>query len=181
MRLLLSAACTLSLLAHAASAQSVPPTAEPALGDTILQLNVEGGRYMELETGTVGNPIDLAAELAIERINEHPKWAARSSVCVRNASSDYQACVHVSQRYSDGRELVVNRTLYKDHGKTLVSSEPVQGSFEVGSKIAIGVRSGADTIEFKVGAGPWLMQALPFSPKSVYMSCSSALCRLLLR
>ena len=182
MRPILYALCiALSLPAGSATAQAVQAMEEPAPGDAALWINAPGGKYHDFETGTFGDPVNLKAELTLERVNPHPKWAARAGVCVHGAASDYRACVHASRLYEGSSELQVSKSLYKDDGRTLVASEPVAGTFSVGSRMRIELRSGADTVEFKVGDGPWMMQALPFSPQTVKLSCSSALCRLRLR
>jgi len=147
-------------------------------GDSLLLLNVSAGHYRSFLLETAGGPLDEHIELSIEKANPDPKWAPSSMICVTAKSSSYEACLRFTARDPGASTVYGSRLLFKDDKKTLLSQEPVPGSFTMGKAVRIALRSGPDTVEFKVDDGAWLMQALPFSPEAVRLNCSSALCKL---
>jgi hypothetical protein len=156
----------------------IGPLDDVAPGDSLLLLNVTAGHYQSLLLETVGDSIDEHVELSIEKANPDPKWAPSSMVCVTAKSSSHEACLRITARKPGASEVTVIRLLFKDDKKTLLSQEPVPGNFTMGKPVRIALRSGPDTVEFKVDGGAWLKQALPFTPEAVRLNCSSALCKL---
>jgi len=153
------------------------PVATTAPVNAAIVLDVPGGFFHSFLINTVEKPIAETIELRIDKRNEHPKWVPGGTVCVTAASTSYEACVRVAARASSGNELLVARILFdKRDKKGLVSLDPVAGSYKMGDKVRMAVRSGPDSVEFKLGEGPWLMQALPFTPETLVLNCSSAVC-----
>jgi hypothetical protein len=153
------------------------PVEEMPLGDAVVVMNVSGGQFQRLLLESVRDPIEERIELTIDKRNRDPQWAPSGMVCAVVKASTYEACLRISAKEADSDVLYATRLFFKDNKKTLVSQEPVPGTFEMGDRIEIALRSGPDRIEFKVGDGAWLTQALRFPPEAVRLICSSAQCR----
>ena len=153
------------------------PAEEMAQGDALIVMNVSGGHFQRLLLESVGNPIEERIELTIDKRNRDPQWGPSGMVCAVVKASSYEACLRISAREANSDVLYATRLFFKDNKKTLLSQEPVPGTFAMGDRIGIALRSGPDRIEFKVGDGAWLMQALPIPPEAVRLICSSAQCR----
>ena len=175
MRLILASLCI--ALSLAACATTTPPPGI-AVGESVLLLNVEGGKFEEFRSMTVGTPIEQTVDLAIERVNPDPRWLPLASVCARSADFEHSTCVHLSALYKGSSDLMLTRKLYQDRGATMLLREPLPGKYSLGEPVTIGLRSGPNMIELKVGKNPWQMHSLPFTPETVYLICSSALCML---
>ncbi|MGX4641709.1 hypothetical protein [Massilia sp. SYSU DXS3249] len=179
MRSILLGACS-ALVAGLACAQTVPSHEQLAQSQSLMWLNVKGGQFQSLVVDSFDSPVEIKMELTLERANPHPKWVPGSSVCVVDKSSDHQACVRIAAYNAEADGVYAYKTFHKttDGRTTMLTHEPIAGQFKMGSKIRVAVRSGADSVEFKVEDGAWLMQALPFTPHALRLLCSSALCKL---
>ena len=173
---LLGAWCV--VIAGPACAQTVPQAEALAPRQSLMLLNVSGGKFQSYVLETAGKPVEQNLELTIESVNPDPEWAASAMICAVAKSSTYEACLRVSKRDRNSTALSAARLFFKDEKRMLLSQDPVAGNFEVGNKIRIALRSRSDAVEFKVDDGAWLMQALPFTPEALRLVCSSALCKL---
>lgn len=179
MRSILIGACG-ALVAGLASAQGVPSNEQLAQNQSLMWLNVPGGHFQSLLLDSFDASVQMDVELTLESANPHPKWVPGATLCVAGKASDHEACVHIAAYNGQSTGVYAYRSLNKTQGgrSTRVSQEPIAGEFRMGEKIHVAVRSRADSVEFKVGNGPWLMQALPFTPQALRLVCSSALCKL---
>ena len=174
MRSIMFACCT--VFAGMAGAQ-VPTVASSAPVNASIVLDVPGGFYHSFLINTVDKPIAETVELRIEKRNAHPQWVPGSTLCVTAASSSHEACLRVSASGLSGDTLSVARMMFDKRDKRgPLSHDPVAGTFKMGDRIRIAVRAGPDSVEFKVGDGAWMMQALPFTPEAISLICSSAVC-----
>ena len=179
MRSILLGVCC-ALLATQAGAQTVPPNEQLAPSQSLLWLNVKGGQFQSLLLDSFDAPVQMEMELTLENANHHPKWMPGAGVCVVGKSSKVETCIRIAAYGNDSTDAYVFKALHgdKDGRQVLMTREPVPGQFKIGNKIRIALRSGPDSVEFKVDDGAWLMQALPFAPQALRLSCSSALCKL---
>jgi len=175
MRFLVLLCC--ALLSGSTIARMTPSPDDTAVGESLLLLNVSGGHYQSFVLETSGS-LDERIELSLDKANPDPQWAPSSMVCATAKSSSYEACLRISARDANASDVYVTRLLFKDDKRTLLSQEPVTGTFNMGKPVRIALRSGPDTVEFQVDGGAWLMQALPFTPEALRLNCSSALCKL---
>ena len=179
MRSILLGVCC-AFFASQAGAQTVPPNEQLVQNQSLLWLNVKGGQFQSLLLDSFDAPVQMEMELTLESVNAHAQWAPGASVCVVGKASDVETCIRIAGYGNGSTDAYVFKALHsdKDGRKTLMTRDPVPGQFKIGSKIRIALRSGPDSVEFKVDDGAWLMQALPFTPQALRLICSSALCKL---